>query len=788
MAAVLVHHSYSPGPGRGILLNPSPAASPAYHPASLPALVPSNSSLSSSASSSSPGDDYFSSKSSSPSPGPSSGSPVPRNSVHLHPHSKSRQGSNPSTVRRIRFAPLPEPRRDLEPADVPLPSVFFDDEAEASHPHDQQPLSLSSALAAATISLAAPADSELCRRTRSLPPSVTSSPCAAKKALPGDSLLLDPSSALPSSASDANDADAQPTTAPSDLGQEWDVLRPSSPALPALSLSLSTPESPRKSGKWSKMLKPLLGRSSGTKSSLTRTMSAEEIAAMNGEAQRGRGPRLGLAGSRSSSRSRDASVSRERDQGRERKEADFGLPLHRWTSEGQPVLPVNKKKKLSLFGGGGGSSGGGVPLGRTQSLTSLSSKDDRKAAKPVIVTNGGRKQQRMLNGRVYGAKRNANPFANVRSEEPEFVEWGYGGMGSVKSSAGQSEIWSRVQKGNVAIGGNEQPAWGSRSSAPEEDDGSGMAWLKRRREQREREKREREEREKAEAEKTVAEGEQVAEKAEESAPVETSPTTADVKETEDAPTAPPTSANTTVTPTPASSTPLPPETHHSPSREEHITQTVSIPAPAHHRHHSHSHSHSHGHHHAHGHGHSLSLSLPHPERRESADTARGVPFAPTPTAGATPTGVAEKTEDGLGTPIPSGARLRKESVTEGEGGESLSSSATSTASTASDDLDDSEDSPKDTEGGFGDEDEDEEEEELLQVGFIPFDPLLPLGSLAVPLYLHLAEPPRAACAERSRLTAVGAGVEKIARHKEHEHVDQQAITNGAAEASEETSS
>lgn len=59
-----------------------------------------------------------------------------------------------------------------------------------------------------------------------------------------------------------------------------------------------------------------------------------------------------------------------------------------------------------------------MPLGRTQSLTSLSGKDDKKAAKgqPPVVTNGGRKQQRMLNGRVYGAKRNpnANPFANVR--------------------------------------------------------------------------------------------------------------------------------------------------------------------------------------------------------------------------------------------------------------------------------------------------------------------------------------------------------------------------------------
>lgn len=131
---------------------------------------------------------------------------------------------------------------------------------------------------------------------------------------------------------------------------------------------------------------------------------------MGGE--RGRGVFLGLAGSRNSSRSRDTSVSRERDSGRSGRESDFGLPLHRWTSEGQPALPVSKKKKHLLFGGG---RGGGVPLGRTQSLTSLSSKDEKKAAaRPVVVTNGGRKQQRMLNGRVYGAKRNSNPFANVR--------------------------------------------------------------------------------------------------------------------------------------------------------------------------------------------------------------------------------------------------------------------------------------------------------------------------------------------------------------------------------------
>ncbi|KAI0781412.1 hypothetical protein BD413DRAFT_608560 [Trametes elegans] len=733
MAAVLSpHHSYSPHPARGILLNPSPAASPAYHSASLPILAPSNSSLSSSASSSSPADDYFSSKSSSsasPSPGPSS-SPAPRSSSHPHPSGRTRNGSNPSTVRRIRFAPLPEPRRDLEPADVPLPPVFLDDESDAAHSHEHQSVSLSSALAAASFSLAATGDSDLCRRSRSLPSSVTSSPFNAKKPLPGDS-LLDPSLAPSSTASDSNDPDSRLPSAQSELGQEWDVLPPASPGLPALALPLNAPDSPRKAHKWSKMLKPLLGRSSassGTK--LTRTMSVESTSSC--DLQRGRssgGLRLGLTGSRNSSKSRETSVIT--------READFGLPLHRSTSEGQPAHPAPKKKKHSLFGG---SSGGGVPLGRTQSLTSLSSKEDRKARK-AAVANGGRREQRMLNGRVYGAKRNQNPFANVRSEEPEFVEWGYGGMGSVKSSAGQSEIWSRVQKGTVAIGGDDSSSWGTPKTSMDEDDGSGMTWLKKRREQREREKKEREEREKAEAAAKESE-----EPAEAQGEVQSKP---EAETASPAPEAAPATANenASVTPTPAAPTPMlteePKELKAQPSQthDEHITQTVNIPAPAPHlrHHHSHSHSHapSHSHHHTHGHGHSLSLSLPHPERRESADTARGIPYAAalTPSVVTTPTGREEHSDDSQGTPVLSGARLRTESG-QSEGGESLSSSAASTASETSDDVDDSEDSPRDPESGFG-EDEDEEEDELLQ--------------------------------EQSRRTALGAGVEKIARHKEHEH-------------------
>lgn len=111
----------------------------------------------------------------------------------------------------------------------------------------------------------------------------------------------------------------------------------------------------------------------------------------------------------------------------------------------------------------------------------------------------------MLNGRVYGApKRNANPFANARDEEPEFVEWGYGGMGSVKGakSAGVGNNWDRLQSGSIDVGVGGVGA-GIGAGDAELDDGSGLAWVKRRKEERERkakEQKEKEEKELAESE------------------------------------------------------------------------------------------------------------------------------------------------------------------------------------------------------------------------------------------------------------------------------------------------
>lgn len=102
--------------------------------------------------------------------------------------------------------------------------------------------------------------------------------------------------------------------------------------------------------------------------------------------------------------------------------------------------------------------------------------------------------QAMLNGRVYGRHRGAltpDPFQNQRpAHEPEFVEWGYGGMGSVPSAKGTGHApgksaaaadWARLQSGNKVFGSE---------SNQDDDDGSGMGWVRRRREQREREARE----------------------------------------------------------------------------------------------------------------------------------------------------------------------------------------------------------------------------------------------------------------------------------------------------------
>ncbi|KAI5119578.1 hypothetical protein M0805_006463 [Coniferiporia weirii] len=109
-----------------------------------------------------------------------------------------------------------------------------------------------------------------------------------------------------------------------------------------------------------------------------------------------------------------------------------------------------------------------------------------------------RRGTRLLNGRVYGARGAlaANPFATARDTEPEFVEWGHGGMGSVRGAraAGSEGAWTALQSSRTLSVGH--VADGDRHG--DDDDGSGMGWVRRRREQREREKKESDEREQRE--------------------------------------------------------------------------------------------------------------------------------------------------------------------------------------------------------------------------------------------------------------------------------------------------
>ncbi|KAL0947526.1 hypothetical protein HGRIS_013623 [Hohenbuehelia grisea] len=160
------------------------------------------------------------------------------------------------------------------------------------------------------------------------------------------------------------------------------------------------------------------------------------------------------------------------------------------------------------------SSSSTAPLARTQSLT-----DDARRRPSSMITGSfppahthipkrpstanslsspmspprKGKGTRMLNGRVYGHRRppNANPFANARDEaDPEFVEWGYGGMGSVRNGAAGNHMWSRLQRSGVVVGQDSNAATSGGGDSDDMDDGSGMGWVRRRREQRERERAE----------------------------------------------------------------------------------------------------------------------------------------------------------------------------------------------------------------------------------------------------------------------------------------------------------
>ena len=269
----------------------------------------------------------------------------------------------------------------------------------------------------------------------------------------------------------------------------------------------------------------------------------------------------------------------------------LGLSLSRWTS--------------ARSYGAHGKEWFGSPLARTESTqsykgdmrgrstakpkpaTSSSKPKPTSAAAPQAPLKSRRKGTRMLNGRVYGGRRidgqNTNLFVTAKDEEPEFVEWGYGGMGSVKAGKQHGGTqWSRLQSDSGVGGGG----------VDDDDDGGGMGWVRKRKEARERERREREEKEARD--RLEAETEPVAPPAIDNQPSDPPPPpSSSVAEQQDqsSPIAP-SSGIDEVLRSPLTTAPdqaQPPDDNCPPAdadEKQFVTCAVNVPAP-HHHHHSH---------------------------------------------------------------------------------------------------------------------------------------------------------------------------------------------------------
>ena len=367
MAAVLSPSHY--GPAHGILINRSPSVSPYHHLSSLPPLVPSNPSLPSSSTSSAADlatdSDYYSSSS-------AATSSRPGRLPHDAHESKPRSGSAPNS-RRIRFAPLPEPRRNELPD---MPSIFLDDSDEQL---PSQNFDASSSGKPAALSLK---DQD-----------------AKLKSPPAGSLLFSPDEAsitgstptLASTATVTPNSTAFPSSTPSQLGGEWVI--PRSPHPTGVDLPDETPKrSDSTKAKWSKkLLRPLLGplgspkgRSTDDLGNIRAHGSTASFASFSTMIPLSR---QSTAGSTADSCYSGISSPKPLDKKTKKKDKcgdsgrDFGMPLYRWSSEGEAS---NKK-------------GRSRPRARSANGT------------------------RLLNGRVYGARRNANPFANVRCVHTSYL-------------------------------------------------------------------------------------------------------------------------------------------------------------------------------------------------------------------------------------------------------------------------------------------------------------------------------------------------------------------------------
>ncbi|KLO19742.1 hypothetical protein SCHPADRAFT_885326 [Schizopora paradoxa] len=165
--------------------------------------------------------------------------------------------------------------------------------------------------------------------------------------------------------------------------------------------------------------------------------------------------------------------------------------------------PMDRRQSTGSVGFSGQESRNAFKMGLP--LTPVVSESGTSSTRPSTAPSShspfgsklpARRGTRLLNGRVYGysGARSGNPFKNVKDQEPEFVEWGHGGMGSIHANSGHGSEWARLQSNKKLSVGHAE----GQNEGDGDDDGSGMGWVKRRREQREKERKEREAKEKAE--------------------------------------------------------------------------------------------------------------------------------------------------------------------------------------------------------------------------------------------------------------------------------------------------
>ncbi|KAF6764807.1 hypothetical protein DFP72DRAFT_323214 [Ephemerocybe angulata] len=371
----------------------------------------------------------------------------------------------PLSARKIRFAPLPDPRRSV---------LITDDGEELPIPNGDNENQISSCPPSPAVYAVDAPNQDI----SSLSSLASSSKRHSDSTEPSASGSTTPASMTNTTNSEASGSEpASPASIPI-------CLPPPLPAVKAPSAPVAPPPTsgwPKSKGlSFFRSLKPRSSRSSSSGSShtLTPTSSIDP----NKDSRKGITTEEILT---------LGTINLFRTSSRE--STGDGWNLTRWSSASSAGPSSNNGPARNF----------GVPLTRTQSTQSYKSKTPSllsglrystattpKPAKQKQKQAPNRKGTRMLNGRVYGGKRdpNANPFANARDEEPKFVEWGYGGMGSVKGA---------TSAGVTGAG------WEKLGGQPDDDleDSTGMAWIKKRREAREQKAREEQEaKEKAEKE------------------------------------------------------------------------------------------------------------------------------------------------------------------------------------------------------------------------------------------------------------------------------------------------